>query len=149
MSTFEQRRTQRALRASLAGAAGFVAFWAVVGAVGLIGGGAELGDEITNRLPFASSAVAGVLLAAIIGVPMAYTAVLAVRAPSRAALAGIGSGLLLLGWVTVQPFVIGQFNWLQPVFGLFGVAVCVVAYRLHRPTASIGSPRLPFNAFPA
>ncbi|MDO3650587.1 hypothetical protein [Nocardia mangyaensis] len=149
MSTFEQRRTQRALRASLAGTAGFVAFWAVVGAVGLIGGGADLGDEIIHRLPFASSALAGVLLATIIGVPMAVTAVLAVRAPARGALAGMGGGLLLLGWVAVQPFVIGQLNWLQPVCGLLGAAVCAVGYRLHRPTAGIGSPKLPFHAFPA
>ncbi|MGV9614431.1 hypothetical protein [Nocardia xishanensis] len=38
----------------------------------------------------------------------------------------------MLGWILVQPFIIGQFVWLQPVFGTLGLAVCVLAYRLHR-----------------
>ncbi|MGW5452821.1 hypothetical protein [Nocardia sp. NPDC003979] len=149
MSTFEQRRTRRAPRASLAGVAGFVAFWAFIGAVGLIGGGADLGAEITHRLPSASPALAGVLLAVIVGLPMAFTAALAVRDLAHTALAGIGAGLLLLGWVTVQPFVIGQFNWLQPVFGLLGAAVCALSYRLRRPVTGIGSAKFPTTASPA
>ncbi len=56
---------------------------------------------------------------------------------------------LLLGWVTVQPFVIGQFSWLQPVFGVLGIAVCLLGYRLHRLTTSYAPPRIPFGASPA
>lgn len=149
MSTFQQRRNQRGLRAALVGSAGFVAFWAFAGAIGLIGGGADLGDEITARLPFDSAALAGLLLAAIVGVPMTATAVLALRARPSAAMAGIGSGLLLLGWVVVQPLVIGQFNWLQLVFGSLGVFVLLLGYRLHRPQSSTASPRFPFGASPA
>lgn len=146
MSTFQQRRTLRALRASLAGTAGFVAFWAFIGATGLIGGGADLGEEITYRLPFGSPALAGLLLAALVGVPMTLTAVLAVRAHPSAGPAGIGSGLLLLGWVTIQPLVIGQFNWLQLLFGAIGAAVILLGHRLHLPPSEVDRPRLPHGA---
>lgn len=149
MSTFEQRRLQRARRASLTGTAGFVAFWAFAGAVDLIGGGADLSDEIITRLPLSSPALAGLLLATIVGVPMTATAILAVRSHPKAAITGVGSGLLLLGWVLVQPFVIGQFNWLQPVFGLLGAIVCLLGWRLAQPTSRYGFPRFPFHTSPA
>ncbi|WP_280339442.1 hypothetical protein [Nocardia neocaledoniensis] len=149
MSTFEQRKTRRALRAGLVGSAGFVALWAFVGAVGLVGGGADLGAEITARLPFTSPVLAGLLLATIVGAPMAATAVLTVRADPIAPMVGVGSGVLLVGWVTVQPFVIGRFNWLQPVFGLLGLAVCLLAYRLRRPGLHTGSAAVPFRSSPA
>jgi len=150
MSTFEQRKTRRALRAGLVGTAGFVALWAFVGALGLVGGGVDLGDEIAARLPFSSQILAGLLLATIVGVPMAATAALGVRADPRTAIVGSYSGLLLVGWVTLQPFIIGRFNWLQPVFGLLGVAVCLLAYRLRRPSARAGFSRpLPYGSSPA
>ncbi|MEV6061463.1 hypothetical protein AB0L62_15805 [Nocardia asteroides] len=149
MSTFKQRKTQRALRAGLVGTTGFVAIWAIAGAFGLISGGADLGAEITSRLPLHSPVLAGLLLAAIVGAPMATTAILGLRARPSAALVGVGSGALLLGWVTVQPFVIGQFSWLQPVFGVLGIAVCLLGYRLHRQTASYAPPSIPFGASPA
>ncbi|MGS2811409.1 hypothetical protein [Nocardia sp. MW-W600-9] len=149
MSTFKQRKTQRALRAGLVGSAGFVAFWAFAGAFGLISGGVGLGDEITARLPFSSPVLAGLLLASIVGVPMTATATLALRTRPSAPIAGVASGLLLLGWVTVQPLLIGQFNWLQPVFGLLGGIVSLLGYWLHRPIPGISSPDCPFGASPA
>ncbi|MBF6215414.1 hypothetical protein IU469_30270 [Nocardia puris] len=149
MSSFRQRKTRRALRAGLIGSAGFVALWAFVGAVGLVSGGAELGPDITARLPFGSPIPAGVLLAAIVGAPMAATAVLALRADPIAPIVGLVSGALLIGWVTVQPFVIGRFTWLQPVVGLLGVAVCLLAYRLRRPDLRTGTPTVPFGSSPA
>ncbi|TDP31841.1 hypothetical protein [Nocardia ignorata] len=132
MSTFEQRRTRHALRAGLVGTAGFVALSAFVGAVGLAGGAADLGDEITARLPFNSPVLAGLLLAAIIGAPTAATTVLALRADPIDSMVGVCSGAVLMGWGMVQPFVIGRFCWWQPIFGLLGMTVCLLAYLLRR-----------------
>ncbi|MGX1875543.1 hypothetical protein ACWIHP_12925 [Nocardia fluminea] len=149
MSTFQQRRAQRARRAGLIGSAGFIALWAFAGAVGLIGGGADLGPEITARLPLDSQVLAGLILASIVGVPMTCTAILALRARPSAAVAGMGSGLLLLGWVAIQPLVIGQFHWLQPVFGVLGGLVCLLGSSLYRSSDGFRSAGLPFGPSPA
>ncbi|MFJ2666371.1 hypothetical protein ACIO14_18670 [Nocardia fluminea] len=134
MSTLSERQSDRAVRAALIGTSGFVALWAFAGAVGLAGGGIDLGTEVTDQLPFDSLFFAGSMLALIVGFPMATTAVATLRTDLHMVPIAFTSGLLLLGWVAVQPFVIGRFHWLQPLFGLLGLAVCVLAYRLrHRP----------------
>ncbi|WP_051027122.1 hypothetical protein [Nocardia higoensis] len=130
MTSHAQRKRARRLRAALTGTSGFVAFWAFAGAVGLAGGGADLGSEVEARLPFRSRVFAGTALATIVGVPMAATAVLAGRSHPSAGPVGVGSGLLLMGWVTVQPFIIGRFHWLQPMFGAFGLGTAVLARRV-------------------
>ncbi|WP_280368610.1 hypothetical protein [Nocardia wallacei] len=134
MTTLVDVRRARAARAALAGVAGFTAFWAAAGAVGLIGGGAGLGTTVTARLPWQSPAAAGVLLALMIGAPMALTAAAVVRRDGRADTVAVLSGALLIGWVTVQPAIIGQFHWLQPVFGLLGTTVATLGLylRTHR-----------------
>lgn len=125
-----QRGQTRRLRAALTGMSSFVAFWAYAGAVGLAGGGADLGSEVEARLPFHSKIFAGTALAAIVGVPMTATAVLAGRSRSPAGPVGVGSGLLLTGWVTVQPFIIRRFSWMQPAFGALGLGTAALAWRL-------------------
>ncbi|MBB5916740.1 hypothetical protein BJY24_005652 [Nocardia transvalensis] len=124
------RRT-RAARAMLAGISGFTAFWAMAGAVGLLCGGADLGATVTARLPWHSPGLAGVLLALVIGAPMALTAAAVVRRDGRSDRAAVLSGALLIGWTAVQPAIIGQFSRLQPVFGLLGVAVVALGLYLH------------------
>ncbi|BCK56035.1 hypothetical protein [Nocardia wallacei] len=130
MTTFADARRARAARAALAGVAGFTAFWAAAGAVGLIGGGADPGATVTARLPWHSTAVAGVLLALVIGAPMALTAAAVVRRDHRSDTVAMLSGAVLVGWVTVQPAIIGQFHWLQPVFGLLGLTVAALGLYL-------------------
>ncbi|MGW5574647.1 hypothetical protein ACWEVD_25890 [Nocardia thailandica] len=129
MSTLDQRRIDRAARASLAGTAGFIAFWAYAGAIGLIGGGADLGPDITGRLPLHSQTVAGLLLMLVVAAPMTVTTVTAMRGDHACVRAGWVSGILLIGWVAVQPLIIGAFHWLQPIFGVLGLAVCLLAGR--------------------
>ncbi|MGV9610963.1 hypothetical protein [Nocardia xishanensis] len=149
MSSLSERQTDRALRASLVGATAYAAFCAFAGAIGLVGGGAGLGNEAGVRLLFASPAFAAAMLTLLVGVPMSTTAALTLRCDSRATPVGIGGGLLLVSWIVVQPFVIGQFHWLQPVFGALGVAVCVLAYRLHRHRARHSAPGSTGLAVPA
>ncbi|BDT87321.1 hypothetical protein FMUAM8_30850 [Nocardia cyriacigeorgica] len=107
-------------------ASGFVAFWAIAGFVGLAGGGADLGSDITARLPFESPGLAGALLLVIVGIPMAWTCAVAVSRPAKASFLAMASGLLLVAWVCVQPIVIGRIHWLQIAFGLMGVTVALL-----------------------
>ncbi|MFI6571184.1 hypothetical protein [Nocardia fluminea] len=140
MSTLSERKSDRAVRASLIGTSGFVALWAFAGAVGLAGGGAELGAQVTAHLPFDSPVFAGCMLALIVGLPMSATATATLRADLHMVPIAFISGLLLIGWVAVQPLVIGRFHWLQPIFGVLGLAVCALAYRLrHRPISGRSS----------
>ncbi|MBA4857655.1 hypothetical protein [Nocardia farcinica] len=132
MSSFSQRKKNRAVRAALVGTAGFVAFWAGAGAIGLIGGGVDLGAEITARLPFQSPIFAGTALALLVGAPMTATAVLALRSHPAAAPTAMAGGTILLGWVVMQPFIIGQVSWMQAVFGVLGTAVGALGFRLAR-----------------
>ncbi|MFD8104443.1 hypothetical protein ACFV24_33405 [Nocardia fluminea] len=130
-----ERKSDRAVRTSLIGTSGFVALWAFAGAAGLAGGGVDPGAEVTAQLPVDSPFFAGCLLALIVGLPMATTATATLRADLQMVPIAFTSGLLLIGWVAVQPLIIGRFHWLQPIFGVLGLAVCALAYRLrHRPS---------------
>lgn len=126
------RRSTRGLRIAVAATAGFVAFWAYAGSVGLAGGGADPNGELTPHLPFHSPVFAALALTFVIAVPMTYTAVRATRDSADAALSAIGSGVLLIGWVTVQPFIIDRVFWLQPVCGVLGLVVAVLGVVLLR-----------------
>jgi hypothetical protein len=64
----------QARRPWLAGFAAFNAFGAWAGAFGLITGGTDFGDTIDDRLPFDSLVLAGLALAAIVGVPLTVLA---------------------------------------------------------------------------
>lgn len=131
-----EHRNTRALRVGIAVVSGFVAFWAYAGAVGLAGGGADPRGELTPHLPFQSPVLAAIALAVVIGVPMTYATVGAIADRGDAALATIGSGLLLIAWVAVQPFVIDQVYWLQPVCGVLGLIVVWLGIALRRGRAA-------------
>ncbi|MBW0273862.1 hypothetical protein ATM97_31610 [Nocardia sp. MH4] len=89
---------------------------------------------MTSRLPFDSPLLAGCLLALVVGLPMAATAAATLRTDRYAADLAFAAGVLLVGWVTIQPLIIGRFHWLQPIFGVLGISVCVLALRFrHRP----------------
>ncbi|MBF6234891.1 hypothetical protein [Nocardia farcinica] len=130
MSSLLQRRNARAARARILGVSAFVAFWAYAGAVGLVGGGADLDAHVIERLPFRSPGLAGILLALLVAVPMSLTAVLSLRSHPATAYAAVLSGSILTCWVAVQPFVIGEVNWLQFVFGVLGIADAGLGFRL-------------------
>jgi hypothetical protein len=118
----DPKRTRLA-RGALATLSGFIALWAVAGAAGLAGGGLDLGDSVDARLPMHSPVLAGILLALIVAVPMGITTVAVVRADRRSSAGAMAAGALLVGWILVQPAIIGRFDWLQPVFGLLGSSV--------------------------
>ncbi|WP_054812665.1 hypothetical protein [Nocardia arizonensis] len=132
MSTLAQRRTERRLRTALAGIAAFVAFWAYAGAIGLACGAIDLGADATARLPFGSPVFAATMLTLVVAIPMTATVPAAARPGPGVIAIGAGSGLLLVGWIAIQPFVVDRVIWLQPVFGVLGSVMCVLAYALWR-----------------
>jgi len=115
------RPTRR--RPWLAAGTGFVALNALAGAGALAAGLMDLGATVSTRLPFHSTLLAGLALAAVVGLPMAVAAYLAGKGSPRAAGAAMVAGALLVGWIAVQLAVIRTFSWLQPVIALAGALV--------------------------
>ncbi|MGW5055038.1 hypothetical protein [Actinokineospora sp. NPDC004072] len=105
--------------------AGFMAVWAYAGAVGVIGGGVDFGPDITARLPWESTTVAGIALLACVAAPMTAACALVWRGSGRAPRALVVAGVLLAGWIVVQLAVIRTFSWLQPF--CLGYAIVVAA----------------------
>ncbi|WP_280427475.1 hypothetical protein [Nocardia brasiliensis] len=102
---------------------GVVAIWALAGALGLITGVIGLGADLDQRLPFHSPVFGGIMLAAVVGLPMTVAGVLAARDDRRTPIFAMLAGLALVGWIAVQLVVIREFSVLQPICVLFGLIV--------------------------
>lgn len=100
-----------------------MAVGAYAGAVGILGGGLDLGQRVTDRLPWESTAVAGAALLACVALPMTGAAVLVWRRSPRASAALAVAGALLAGWIVVQLAIVQTFSWLQPVCFGYGLVV--------------------------
>ncbi len=109
---------------------GVVAIWSLAGSAGLATGTIDLGATVEQRLPFDSPAVAALALALMVGIPMAFTAVVTARSDPRAPAIAMISGALLVGWIIVQIYTIETFSWLQPVCVLAGLTVIAQAVTL-------------------
>jgi hypothetical protein len=120
-------------RGALTTLTALVAVWAYAGAVGIIGGGIDFGPTVNDRLPWQSTALAGVALLLGVAVPMTLAAVAVWRGTPHAASAAVLAGLMLVGWIVVQLAVIRTFSWLQPVCVLLGLAVVYLATRVRHP----------------
>ncbi|MCM6772397.1 hypothetical protein NDR87_01075 [Nocardia sp. CDC159] len=120
----------RTLRLTLALLSGLVAIWALTGAAGLATGVVSLGGTLEQRLPWHSPAFAAIMLALIVGAPMAATAWWAAHKNRRTAAAAVLSGSALIGWILVQLAVIRTGSWLQPVCVILGAAILALGLRL-------------------
>ena len=98
----------------------------------------DFGATNNARLPFASPVLAGAALAALVGVPMASSAVEAWQGADRAEVMAVGAGSLLVGWIVVQVGVIRSFSWLQPTYFVTGAAIAVAGYRGRRGDGELG-----------
>jgi tellurite resistance protein TehA-like permease len=121
----QDERARGPRRPWLALGTGVLALSAVVGAGGMATGTLDLGDEITARLPFDSTPLAGAALLLVVAVPMAVVSALAVRRSSTTDLAALVAGVLLIGWIFLEVAVIRSFSWLQPTLLAAGVAVAL------------------------
>jgi hypothetical protein len=124
------------LRRMLSVAAAVMAACAYGGAIALIGGAVDFGSTINNRLPFDSPRLAGLALAAVVGVPFTVVGILAARDDPRTSRAAIVAGGLLIAWIAVQIVVIRSFSVLQPICIVVGAAFVWVGQRAVSQTAT-------------
>jgi hypothetical protein len=103
----------------------FTGLLAWAGAAGLLVGVIDFCPEITSRLPFHRPVFAGIALAAVVAVPMTWTAWLCLHDRPLWRTVGAVAGTLLFGWIVVQLALIQTFSWLQPIMGFAGLAVLV------------------------
>jgi hypothetical protein len=93
---------------------------ALGGSVGLISGWLTLGD-LTERLPFGSTLVAGTALALLVCAPNAVLTRLALRRSGATAAASVVVGSMLVGWILLEVAVLHVFAGLQVAYLLVGL----------------------------
>ncbi len=122
--------------AALALMCGVVALSAFVGAIALATGTLGRSAALVDKIPWHNVMAGALLLALVIGVPMAVTAGCAVARDSRAATAAVVSGTVLICSVLALMLVASTLSWLQPVYLV--LAVLIVGLGLHIRTETAG-----------
>lgn len=120
----------RARRPWLAGFAALNAVAAWTGAIGLITGGTDFGASINDRLPFDSLVLAGLALAAVVGVPLTVLAWSAWTGGSRTDDLALVAGVMLIGWIVGQVAVIRAFSLFQPAYLAVGAFLVAASHRV-------------------
>lgn len=133
MTVDEQART--VWRTVLAMISGAIAIWAFAGAAGVATGLIEFGAVIDSRLPWDSEPFAAVMLALIVGMPMAAASWLAGHDRRSYPAVAIAAGSAAIAWILVQLVVIRTVIWVQPLCVVLSVIIVVLGLRL-RGTAS-------------
>jgi hypothetical protein len=107
----------------------FVSASAYFGAVGLISGLLPIDAAMSANLPFHSPVFAGLALAVVVGLPTSTLAWLAVRGHPGTALAAVGAGWLLVGWIGVELAIVREFSGLQVLYAAAGLGLIAVGGR--------------------
>jgi len=105
----------------------FVAANALYGGIGLVGSGLGMPLSWLEGTWFDSWVIPGILLLAIVALPMLAAAWAMWRRWPRASEVTIGAGALLAGWIVGQMSMVRYF-FLQPVLLLLGVAIAGLAF---------------------
>ena len=121
-------------RPALAAGSGLVAFGAFGGGVSLMVGWIDIGDSLSERLPFSSPVFGGLALMLIVGLPFSMVCRRAWVGDRRAGVTAFVAGVLLVGWIIVQLASIRSVSFLHPLFLAVGVVFTVVGYRSRRAT---------------
>jgi len=132
LNTLTQHVPRRSRHRGIAVVTGLMAVAGYAGALGLVGGGIDLGEPITSRLPLHSPILGGIALLSIVAVPMTAASIATWRGTAHADQLAIVAGLALLGWIAVELAFIRSFSWLQPVCAAYGFAVAVTGWRARR-----------------
>ena len=112
---------------------GLLAVGALGGSWGLVSGSVDASSYV-HRLPFRSTVLGGIALAAIVAVPATVALVATWTGRRWSAVANVVVGGLLMGWIVVQVGIIGLSSWLQPVMFVWGGAILVLGALERRRT---------------
>ncbi|MFD6397439.1 hypothetical protein [Nocardia sp. NPDC060249] len=124
VSTYLRRLDPR--RSALCLVSGILAIWAFAGSLALITGILSPGPAAESRLPWQSPLLAGVVLAVVVGLPMAVVALTAGRDDTRTSQTSMVAACALIGWILLQLLIVREFSWLQPVCVVAAVAVAAL-----------------------
>jgi len=105
----------------------FVLVGVVAGAAPMMMGTMDLGDDLLARTPFTTWFGPGLALALCVGIPMAVALVVALRWPRRWWLPALGAGVVLVGWLALQPLVLRVVHPLTVVMGVVAVTLATLA----------------------
>jgi CHASE2 domain-containing sensor protein len=99
------------------------ALCAVAGGVSLVAGIIEMPAEWLIETPFETYVVPGLVLAAVVGGSSLGAAIALQREMRRAPEYAVWAGGILVGWILSEALILLQFQWLQAIFGLLGLAI--------------------------
>jgi hypothetical protein len=96
-------------------------------------------DEWLEGTPFTSWTVPGLLLIAVVAVPMLTAAALEARRHRWAPQASIVAGTAQIGWIGAQLVIMQRYNFQQPIILGAGLAIVIVTLWVYRDVA-LGEP---------
>jgi len=132
-------RSNRWLCPLTSGVEAFVAVMAVYGGIVLVTDPQlwQLDVGWLHRTPLRSWTIPGLLLMAVVAVPMAVAAVLTWRRSVNAGRASTIAGAALVGWIVLQVAIIGLRMLLQPLLLIVGLFVVGAGIRIHHESSSL------------
>jgi hypothetical protein len=92
-------------------------------------------DSWLQHGPFTSWQVPGLLLLLVVAVPMGLAAALELRRSPWAAVASVGAGAALVGWIGAELLLLQEYDVLQLVMLGTGLLVLLLAVWTHRERA--------------
>jgi len=106
---------------------------ALGGGIYAFGGAPGVSREWLKNSPFKTYLVPGLTLFFVVGGSMLTAAGLLLAEVGVARTVSLEAGIVLLAWIAAQVSVVGYRSWLQPVFGVVGMAVVVLSFLLPSP----------------
>lgn len=80
--------------------------------------------------PFHTYFIPSLILFIVVGGSLLFAAVAVFAGFRIAQLAAFCSGLIVLGWLTIQVAIIGYVSWMQPVTAIAGIVILILAAKL-------------------
>jgi hypothetical protein len=104
---------------------------AVYGGVGLINSDSFVSRAFLEKTPFSSWVIPGILLLALVAVPMLTAAAMIARRRGDYALATVVAGAFLVAWIVGQLTVLDYGMVLQPALLLTGLVIIALGVFIH------------------